>query len=694
MSRALQAAERAYLTILCGYFHAAAQAIKGVPSPNLTAAYPLGGVGMPCRSPAEHAMPLMKRLPAFSWKDLQNSLLLRIGGAIAAIALLALLGMSVSGLVAESTQGSGEAINKAGSLRMQGWRLSTLYLATPLPVGWEAETRMQDAVEAFEATLRSEAIRSMLPRAGDTGLALTYRQVEAEWRARIRPRFEAMAWGEGAAPDAAARAELVRDMGLFVGHLDRLVKQMEDTTEAKILVMRLVLGVALVLTVLVVLLTVHLIHNHLVQPLRGLLGLAASVGRGDLTARTAHTGEDELGQLGQAFNLMTEDLSKLYEDLEARVRQKTAELTRSNQSLELLYHSIARLHGEAPGKTVYLAVLRDIEQLLGLGHGIICLGEQGGRKGVAVATTMQPGDSNPCDRAECVWCHGTGQTRISIVSDFHRRLTLPLADAESQYGVLVLEIPEGMHLEAWQVQLLEALSRHIGVAIGAERRIEQNRRVALLEERAVIARELHDSLAQSLAYMKIQVSRLQLTLKDPAKRAEADQILLELREGLSGAYRQLRELLTTFRLKMEGQDLASALRQTVAEFSERGGLEVGLDIALEGCPLTPNEEIHVLHVVREALSNVLNHAHAGHADVRLALRPDGELEVAVEDDGVGISRSADLHHYGMTIMEERARTLAGHVAIAPRPAGGTRVALVFRPHGCGHAVPLTRRTQA
>jgi two-component system, NarL family, nitrate/nitrite sensor histidine kinase NarX len=587
--------------------------------------------------------------------------------------------MSVSGLVAESTQGSGEAINRAGSLRMQSWRMTSLYLAASQPEDWTVRAGMTEAIRTFEATLESEAIRAMLPRWGDTALTVTYQLIEREWRERIRPRFQAMAPGSSTPADAVHRDALLDDMGLFVGHIDRLVKQMEDTTEAKILVMRLVLGVALILTVLVVLLTVHLIHNHLVQPMRGLLTLTASVGRGDLSVRTSHTGEDELGQLGRAFNLMTEDLSKLYEDLESRVRQKTAELTRSNQSLELLYHSIARLHGALPGKDIYLALLRDIEQVLGLGHGLICLGEKGGSTGTAVASTMQPGDADPCVHAECVWCHGTDQTRISIASDFHRRLTLPLADAERQYGVLILEIPEGRQLEAWQVQLLEALSRHIGVAIGAERRIEQNRRVALLEERAVIARELHDSLAQSLAYMKIQVSRLQNALKDPAKRPEADQILMELREGMSGAYRQLRELLTTFRLKMEGQDLASALRQTVAEFTERGELDIELQIGLEDCSLTPNEEIHILHVVREALSNVLNHARASRVGITLACLADGEVEVAVEDDGVGIVKSADLHHYGMTIMEERARTLSGRIAYTPRAGGGTRVSLVFRP---------------
>ncbi|MEW5786948.1 MAG: histidine kinase [Pseudomonadota bacterium] len=646
-------------------------------------------------------MPRPHLSPLLSWKALQNSLLLRMGGAIAAIALLAVLGMSVSGLVAESTQGSGEAINRAGSLRMQGWHMAALYLAAPLPEVTDGRQPMAQAIGRFESTLASEAIQAMLPRAGNTRLETTYRLVEQEWRQRIRPRFAALAETGSGDTDPGARAAVLADMGRFVDLINDLVKQMEDTTEAKILVMRLVLGVALLLTVLVVLLTGHLIHNHLVQPLRGLLTLAADVGRGDLARRTPHTGEDELGQLGRAFNLMTEDLAKLYADLESRVRQKTAELTRSNQSLELLYHSIARLHGEPPGRDTYLAVLRDIEQLLGLGHGIICLGERGGASGVAVATTMAPGDANPCDKAECLWCHGTDQTRISIASDFHRRLTLPLADAESQYGVLILEVPAGLQLEAWQVQLLEALSRHIGVAIGAERRMEQNRRLALLEERAVIARELHDSLAQSLAYMKIQVSRLQRALKDPDKQGEAGQILLELREGLSGAYRQLRELLTTFRLKMEGQDLISALRQTVAEFAERGGLDIHLEMGqnggrnggLAGCPLTPNEEIHILHVVREALSNVLNHARASQAVVSLACADNGELSVAVEDNGTGIARMANLHHYGMTIMEERARTLDGRIEVGPREGGGTRVVLVFRPQSRQGEPNIPRRTQ-
>ncbi|HRH81962.1 MAG TPA: histidine kinase [Thiobacillaceae bacterium] len=616
----------------------------------------------------------------------ERSMVARLGGAIAAIALLAVVGMSVSSMVALSTRGSGEAINLAGSLRMQSWHLAGLHLSRGSRDAAAHAGEVARAVAAFESTLASPPILDMLPGGRDAQLEISYRRVADTWRRSMRPLFLSAA---GPA-DAAAQAALLDRVTRFVTDINLLVKQLEQATEAKILVMQMVLGVALVITVLVVLLTIHLIHHGLVRPLQGLLAGAARMGQGDLAVRTAYTGEDELGRLGQAFNLMAADLQKLYQNLEDRVAQKTEELTRSNRSLELLYHSIARLHGAPPGRDTYLAVLRDIEQVLGMGHGIVCLGEPGGRHGQAIASTMSSGDVNPCDKADCVWCHGTRTPRVSIMNGGCQLLTFPLSDAERQYGVLIVDAPDGMHPEAWQVQLLEALSRHIGVAIGAERRIEQSRRLGLLEERAVIARELHDSLAQSLAYMRIQVSRLQAVIGRPEKQAEVEEMLRELREGMSGAYRQLRELLSTFRLKMEGEDLRSALAQTVEEFAERGGLAIDLAVDLGPCALSPNEEIHVLHVIREALSNVLNHAHAHHARVTLACAGTDTLEAAVEDDGVGIVKSADVHHYGMTIMEERARSLQGAVRYEPRAGGGTRVILSFIPHS-RRPIPLLRK---
>jgi len=223
--------------------------------------------------------------------------------------------------------------------------------------------------------------------------------------------------------------------------------------------------------------------------------------------------------------------------------------------------------------------------------------------------------------------------------------------------------------------------------MGTARRTEQSRRLSLLEERAALARDLHDSLAQSLAYMKIQVSRLKPLVDRAGAGSEAAEVLAELREGLNSAYRQLRELLTTFRLRIEGEGLAAALQTTVAEFSDRGGIPVTLNVHLAGCTLSANEEIHALQIIREALSNVLNHARAHKAEVRVVCNSDGSVSATVTDDGIGIRQAAGAHHYGMTIMDERAKNLGGQLTVENLPTLGTRVTLHFMP-GAGHDAPI------
>lgn len=297
-----------------------------------------------------------------------------------------------------------------------------------------------------------------------------------------------------------------------------------------------------------------------------------------------------------------------------------------------------------------------------------------------VATTAESGVSPLCQHAaNCLECHDPLASRMDTLPDGRHILRMPLTDAEKRYGMLAVDIPPDTRAERWQIQLLEALSRHLGVTIASERRIEQHRRVSLLEERAVIARELHDSLAQSLAYMKIQVSRLRTALKTPEDGEEITEALEELRDGLNSSYQQLRELLSTFRLRMEDADLSTALAQTTTEFAERGDLPITLEVNLGTTSLTPNEEIHLLQIVREALSNILKHAKASHAWVTVHSQPHQQLRLQITDDGVGIQKTAALHHYGMAIMDERARALNGTLHYLPRIGGGTCVQLDFTP---------------
>ncbi len=616
---------------------------------------------------------------------LRHSLLIRIAGAMTIVTLVVLAGMGGAVIIAETTRGNAAAINLAGSLRMQSYRLSTLALAAPAPAanaGYRRE--IERAIADFEQSLNSPELTNPAIAGAGSQSAAARQAVALHWKQHIKPMFEALAEPQRAHDDTRA---LLERTNVFVADINTLVKQIEQDTDSRIRFLRTTVSVTLFITLGVVFLTMYFLHTSLLTPLRGLLAFTTQIRHGNLDARTPHVGEDELGRLGHAFNLMAEDLAALYRSLEMRVAEKTADLERSNRSLELLYHSIARLyHGPVEADT-YLLLLREIEEVLGLGPGSACLAEAQSQGDISLlASTLKPaqGEIAFCSLSSCEECMAGEAPRMRVLGD-RQVLSIPLRDAERVHGVLQLIIPPEREVEPWKMRLLEALSRHIGTAIGTARRTEHERVLSLLEERSVIARELHDSLAQSLSYMKIQVSRLSGVVNRENSSIEAIDILGELRDGLNSAYRQLRELLTTFRLRIEAESLTAALENTAQEFAASGHIQIALDTHLTNCRLSANEEIHILQIVREALSNVIHHAKAQHAKIVLRVEADGMVGVSVEDDGVGIDHQhTQTHHYGTAIMEERARGLGGHLEMMPRALGGTRVEVRF--------VPTSRRS--
>lgn len=616
--------------------------------------------------------------------SLRHSLLIRIAATMIFVTLVVLVGMGSAVIVAETTRGNAGAINTAGSLRMQSHRLSALVLAAREQAGnGEYLQQITDAILTFDQTLHSKALAGSVIASPDGKSAAAWRTVVIRWEQQVKPMLAIAAQpGARVAGKEGGRTLLIQTDS-FVADINALVDLFEKDAETRIGFLHSIIVLTLIVTLSVVLMTMAFLNRSVLMPLRVLGKFTAEIRRGNLDARTPYAGEDELGRLGNAFNLMAEDLAVLYRSMETRVEEKTADLERSNRSLELLYHSIARLYSGPVEADTYRLLLREIEEVLGLGAGSACLMEGGAQGGISVlASTLNParGDVAFCSLSSCAECMAGEGLHVRELGG-RQVLSIQLRDAERAHGVMQLIIPQGREVEPWKMRLLEALSRHIGTAIGTARRTEHERMLSLLEERSVIARELHDSLAQSLSYMKIQVSRLAGVIARESPSEAASNILGELREGLNGAYRQLRELLTTFRLRIEGESLSAVLESTTQEFASRNPIQISLEMDLTNCPLSANEEIHVLQIVREALSNVVHHAQAQHAKVALRAEADGMVSVSIEDDGVGFGKQqAQTHHYGMAIMEERARGLGGRLETMTRPEGGTRLAVRFLPH--------------
>ncbi|HDY86080.1 hypothetical protein LCGC14_0611700 [marine sediment metagenome] len=247
-------------------------------------------------------------------------------------------------------------------------------------------------------------------------------------------------------------------------------------------------------------------------------------------------------------------------------------------------------------------------------------------------------------------------------------------------GILLVEMDNDRFLEDSEIKVLDITAKLLTMVIRFQSHDEEGRRIAILEERAAIGRELHDSLAQSLSYMKIQLARLQSKVGNLTDDNGDKVDLSDLREGLDHAYRGLRELLSTFRAHMDLRGLGYAIQSAIDEFSQRSSLAITLDNRLVNCRLTVNEEFHILQVVREALSNIVRHSGADKVTILMLLKPNDSVEITIDDNGSGFIPADDKYdHHGQAIMKERAYNLGGTIDVMAIRQGGTRVKLTFMP---------------
>jgi signal transduction histidine kinase len=207
-------------------------------------------------------------------------------------------------------------------------------------------------------------------------------------------------------------------------------------------------------------------------------------------------------------------------------------------------------------------------------------------------------------------------------------------------------------------------------ALHAERERESAARIAVAEERARIARELHDIVAHSMSVMVLQVG---------AVRHKLPQTLEEDRDALRDVEHTGRTALTEMRrllgaMRHDGEDLELAPQpglgslDSLAEEVGRAGLPVRLHVDGERFPLPRAIDLSAYRIAQEGLTNSLKHAHASHADVTISYAPD-ELQIEVRDDGTGASTSDGLGH-GLLGIRERVKIYGGEMTAGTAAEGG------------------------
>jgi signal transduction histidine kinase len=224
--------------------------------------------------------------------------------------------------------------------------------------------------------------------------------------------------------------------------------------------------------------------------------------------------------------------------------------------------------------------------------------------------------------------------------------------------------------------LVEKFALHAGIAIENARLHDQVRRLAVVDERDRISRDLHDSVIQSIYAQTLALDDVpDLMDEDPDDaRRRVDEAI----EALNGVIRDIRNFIFGLRpVLLEAGTLTDGLRHLATELHRNGGVdvEIAIDDAGETLAALPIEVVaELLAITREALSNIARHAAATHATVRLEASPT-ELELEVSDDGRGFDagRAADRGHHGLANIRARSEALGGTFSVTSARGGGSTI---------------------
>ena len=619
-----------------------------------------------------------------AWKNRLSTRIV-ISSVVALSLVLSMVGWTL--WLSWQLAGTAAAINETGSLRMRANRIGLNLL------------RHDEAAEAQVVVDLREQGRILAHFAED----MPGRPLFLSTDAPLRQQFHAVTtrWDEladlahEALVEGDSTAYLAQLPG-FVAEADRLVHVLEVGNASKTTRLRILQSVLIVMACLGTMAMIFLLYRWIIRPVQTLQGGIQRMAARDFSVRVPVNNTDELGVLAQGFNRMADELQSLYEDLGEHVRQKTAELERQNRQLSALYGMTAFLNKPNDIEALCRGFLqRVMDEFHAAAGSIRVLDPSGERLHIVVSLGFSSAlqESEHCMRTDACFCGEATQRGTMIIRDF-RKLPRPeeigcmrdgfqavsvfqIVTPEATLGTFSLHFRERTTMSPRELQLLEMLGQHLGAALDNQRLSIKARQLAVAEERNLVAQGLHDSLAQGLNFLNLQTQMLGSAVQQ-RRWDEVEEIVPLLKTGVSESYQDVRELLQNFRTRLGEESLRKAVDDTIGRFRRQTGLNVELHLDdRDGAPLHPDQQLQVLFILQEALSNVRKHAYASKVTVRIDNHRD--FGMSIRDDGEGydpqeVAERSETH-VGLSIMRERAARLGGQLQMCSAPGQGTEVSL-------------------
>ena len=556
-------------------------------------------------------------------------------------------------------------------------------LREPTPL---SQNRVVSGVWSVDELLGAIAVgdaEALLIQSKDATINRMFNDIEFRWRRNIKPALLNMS------SKANFNGEYVAELKRFTRDMDTWMTMIEAESAESTRWLRLTQIAVGIVSILSIIIVMWFLVVSVLRPLNqlqvGLERLRAS----DWKTKVHADGTLEFSHISSDFNLLADHLNDVYSTLENKVQEKTQTLAQKNTHLTTLYGLTAFLAEPHPIEDITESFLLRILSLSQAQAGAVyfwdnkrscfdCVQVKGisqkdCERSVVIQIAQQALDATYPMRVSLQSSQGDKPLLYSEVTVYHIR------NKQKNIGLFMVFHKKRDTDEPMTDTLFETLGRHLGAAVSSVRMTALEQQAAVNEERNLMAQNLHDSIAQTLSFLNLQVQMLEQALKDN-KPDLIDAGLEQIKAGVQECYEDVRELLVNFRTRVTQDSFEELAQSVLKRFERQTHVKAHWKAIGSGQALSSQEKLQAIFILQEALSNVRKHAQA--KNVLVTVNTLKDFTLTIMDDGIGIDadllESRKLYHVGLSIMRERASSVDGQVSIESEADAGTTVRFVLR----------------
>ncbi|MDH5436769.1 MAG: histidine kinase, partial [Gammaproteobacteria bacterium] len=374
-------------------------------------------------------------------------------------------------------------------------------------------------------------------------------------------------------------------------------------------------------------LILYRIYRYLLAPLCEIQRWAHSMHGGEFFAQIGQQDNEHMWDLIDELNRFGKEYSALVYNVDDMVSIQTSNLAQKTRSLEILYDVAARLNVSRDLDDLLKRSLDTLMDIVSARAGSIRLLTNDGKLKLVASKGLErdivenykliTSDTcmlgNQISEAEIIKNTQLKNYSVNIAQPLYngellRMIAVPLQHHDSNLGICKLFVDSDSVSDDKDIQaLLTGLGRHLGLAIEKSRLDNETQRLSIMQERAMLANELHDSLAQTFASLRFQVRMLDMTLQQIDNKMALEEIE-KIENGLDHANMELRELMAHFRVRMDERGLVPALEEIINQFEQQTNIKVYLHKDCPDINLPPDYEVQILRIIQESLANVRKHS--------------------------------------------------------------------------------------